>query len=169
VPLGSQPKKELTSPWLFTFLLPMGTRSRIGLQLEGQIISVYHHWDGYPEWLGVTLNKKFNTREKVEELIDGGDMSSCDTEYGWDYDYSSEEGKREVSAPSYYSERGEDCPPKISESITEYLDQTERTDGEYAYLFDNGEWTCYDIGQYHGVRGRILDIPEETPETVTVP
>ena len=74
----------------------MGTRSRIGLQLEDQIISVYHHWDGYPQWLGVTLNKKFNTREKVEELIDGGDMSSCDTEYGWDYDYSSEEGKRDV-------------------------------------------------------------------------
>ena len=143
----------------------MGTRSRIGLQLEGQIISVYHHWDGYPEWLGVTLNKKFNTREKVEELIDGGDMSSCDSEYGWDYNYiNAEEVKREVTAPTYYSERGEDCPPKISESITEYLDQTERTDGEYAYLFDNGEWTCYDIGQYNGgVKGRILDIPADYP------
>ena len=166
VPLGSQPKKELTSPWLFTFLLPMGTRSRIGLQLEGQIISVYHHWDGYPEWLGVTLNKKFNTREKVEELIDGGDMSSCDSEYGWDYD---EDSKREVSAPTYYSERGEDCPPKISESITEYLDQTERTDGEYAYLFDNGEWTCYDMGGYGSrERGTILDIPAEYPVRETV-
>ena len=69
----------------------MGTRSRIGLQLEGQIISVYHHWDGYPDWLGVTLNKKFNTREKVAELIDGGDMSSCDSEYGWDYNYTNAE------------------------------------------------------------------------------
>ena len=144
----------------------MGTRSRIGLQLEGQIISVYHHWDGYPEWLGVTLEKKFNTREKVEELIDGGDMSSCDSEYGWDYNYiNREEVKREVSAPTYYADRGEDCPPKISESITEYLDQAEKTDGEYAYLFDNGEWTCYEIGQYKhgGVKGRILDIPAEFP------
>ena len=144
----------------------MGTRSRIGLQLKDQIISVYHHWDGYPEWLGVTLNKKFNTRELVEELIDGGDMSSCDSEYGWDYNYvNGDEVKREVSAPTYYSERGEDCPPKISESITEYLDQTENTDGEYAYLFDNGEWTCYEIGQYKhgGVKGRILDIPAEFP------
>jgi len=139
----------------------MGTRSRIGLQLEGQIISVYHHWDGYPEWLGVTLNKKFNTREKVAELIDGGDMSSCDSEYGWDYN---EESKREVSAPTYYSERGEDCPPKISESITEYLDLAEKTDGEYAYVFD-GTWTCYEIGQYSekGVKGRILDIPADYP------
>ena len=136
----------------------MGTRSRIGLQLKDQIISVYHHWDGYPEWLGVTLNKKFNTREKVEELIDGGDMSCCDSDNNWDLTV------REVSAPTYYSERGEDCPPKISESITEYLDQTERTDGEYAYLFDNGSWTCYDIGQYgSGVKGEILDIPADFP------
>ena len=164
VPLGSQPKKELTSPWLFTFLLQMGTRSRIGLQLEGQIISVYHHWDGYPEWLGVTLDKKFNTRELVEELIDGGNMSSCDSEYGWDYNYiNREEVKREVSAPTYYADRGEDCPPKISESITEYLDQAERTDGEYAYLFDNGEWTCYEIQYGSRVKGRIVDIPAEFP------
>ena len=34
----------------------MATRSRIGLRLkEDSILSVYHHWDGYPQWLGVTL------------------------------------------------------------------------------------------------------------------
>ena len=48
----------------------MATRSRIGLQLaDGNILSVYHHWDGYPQWLGVTLNEKFNTREKVAEPV----------------------------------------------------------------------------------------------------
>ena len=36
--------------------LTMGTRARIGLQLsDDSILSVYHHWDGYPsamtEWL----------------------------------------------------------------------------------------------------------------------
>ena len=54
----------------------MATRSRIGLQINDEaILSVYHHGDGYPEWLGVTLREKFNTREKVAELIDGGDIS----------------------------------------------------------------------------------------------
>ena len=44
----------------------MATRSRIGLKLKGDnILSVYHHWDGYPQWLGVTLNEKFNTKDKV--------------------------------------------------------------------------------------------------------
>ena len=50
----------------------MATRARIGLQLaDGNILSVYHHWDGYPQWLGVTLNKKFNTRERLLNLLMG--------------------------------------------------------------------------------------------------
>ena len=133
----------------------MGTRSRIGLKIDGGIVSAYHHWDGYPEWLGVTLEKKFNTREAVEELIDGGDMSCCDSDSDWDLNKCE-------SHVQYYSLRGEDCPPKMSESLTEYLDLAEKTDGEYAYVFD-GTWTCYEIGQYSekGVKGRILDIPSE--------
>tara|TARA_Y100001938_G_scaffold97064_1_gene132798 strand:+ start:78 stop:497 length:420 start_codon:yes stop_codon:yes gene_type:complete len=133
----------------------MGTRSRIGLKIDGGIVSAYHHWDGYPEWLGVTLEKKFNTRETVEELIDGGDMSCCDSDSDWDL-------KKCEPHVQYYSLRGEDCPPKMSESLTEYLDLAEKTDGEYAYVFD-GTWTCYEVGQYHGVKGRILDIPANYP------
>ena len=72
-------------PLILYYLLLMATRSRIGLQLKDEsILSVYHHWDGYPEWLGVTLNEKFNTKDKVAELIDGGDMSSCDSNDDWD-------------------------------------------------------------------------------------
>ena len=138
----------------------MGTRSRIGLKIDGGIVSAYHHWDGYPEWLGVTLEKKFNTREAVEELIDGGDMSCCDSDSDWDLNKCE-------SHVQYYSLRGEDCPPKMSESLTEYLDLAEKTDGEYAYVFD-GTWTCYEVGQYHGVRGRILDIPADYPVRETV-
>ena len=55
----------------------MATRSRIGIELnDGSILSAYHHWDGYPQWLGRILNTHYNTKEKVADLIDGGDMSS---------------------------------------------------------------------------------------------
>ena len=75
----------------------MATRSRIGLQINDEaILSVYHHWDGYPEWLGVTLREKFNTREKVAELIDGGDISCCDSDSDWD------RTDLETSRPLYY-------------------------------------------------------------------
>ena len=45
----------------------MSTRARIGLlQDDLSVLSVYHHWDGYPEWLGVTLKEQYNTKEKIE-------------------------------------------------------------------------------------------------------
>ena len=48
----------------------MATRARLGYVLsDDSIVSVYHHWDGYPEWLGVTLNEQYNTDEKVREHI----------------------------------------------------------------------------------------------------
>ena len=62
----------------------MATRSRIGIQLsDDSILSVYHHWDGYPTWLGRILKTHYNTKAKVAELIDGGDMSSCWTDSIW--------------------------------------------------------------------------------------
>ena len=56
----------------------MSTNARIGIKLEdGSILSAYHHWDGYPEWLGVTLKEHYNTKDQIAELIDDGNMSSC--------------------------------------------------------------------------------------------
>ena len=47
----------------------MATRSRIGIQLADEsVLSVYHHWDGYPEWLGRILKTHYNTKEKVAEI-----------------------------------------------------------------------------------------------------
>lgn len=121
-------------------ILIMSTRSRIGLQLKnGSILSVYHHWDGYPEWLGRILKTHYNTRAKAAELIDGGDMSSCWTDDRWDDSADGSYG------PQYYSQRGYDCPPRLDKDLNEYL-----SDGEdYWYLFTEGEWVCY-ANDYRG-------------------
>ena len=120
----------------------MATRSRIGIELKnGSVLSVYHHWDGYPEWLGRILNTHYNTRQKVAELIDGGDMSSCWTEDRWN-----SETKAQEYGPQYYSQRGDNCPPRLDADLAEYLlpDNSE----EFAYIFRNGEWVCYNMNQY---------------------
>ena len=120
----------------------MATRSRIGIELKnGSVLSVYHHWDGYPEWLGRILNTHYNTRQKVAELIDGGDMSSCWTEDRWN-----SETKAQEYGPQYYSQRGDNCPPRLDADLCEYL----LPDGgeEYHYIFRNGEWVCYNMNQY---------------------
>ena len=95
----------------------MATRSRIGLELtDGSILSAYHHWDGYTEWLGRILKTHYNSRSLAEELIDGGDMSSCWTDGRWD-----DSDVKGVYGPQYYSQRGEDCPPRLDADLAEYL------------------------------------------------
>ena len=122
----------------------MATRSRIGIELkDGSILSAYHHWDGYPEWLGRILNTHYNTKDKVSELIDGGDMSSC-----WNDNKEAE----------YYSARGENCPPRLDSDIVEYLlpDNSE----EFAYVFCNGEWVCYNMHQFDDSKlPEVVEIP----------
>ena len=114
----------------------MATRARIGIELKnGSVLSVYHHWDGYPEWLGRILKTHYNTRQQVAELIDGGDMSSCWTNERWD-----SETKVQEYGPQYYSQRGEDCPPRHDENLGEYLQDSE----EYSYVYTREEgWLCY--------------------------
>ena len=130
----------------------MATRSRIGLELSnGSILSAYHHWDGYPEWLGRILKTHYNSKELAAELIDGGDMSSAWTNCGWNNE------TRPTTGPMYYSECGEDCPPRHDANLQEYL-----TPGveEFAYVYTRkGGWVCYDICDWHDSYLQQVEIP----------
>ena len=133
----------------------MGTHSRIGIQLADEsILSVYCHWDGYPEWLGRTLKTHYNARSLAEELIDGGDMSSCWTDDRWD-----DSGVKGVYGPQYYSQRNENCPPRLDADLCEYL----LPDGceEYHYIYTlNNEWVCYDMHQFDNTKlPEVVEIP----------
>ena len=131
----------------------MATRARIGIELKnGSVLSVYHHWDGYPEWLGRVLKTHYNTRQQVAELIDGGDMSSCWTNERWD-----SETKVQEYGPQYYSQRGEDCPPRHNANLQEYLTQDAE---EFAYVYTQSEgWLCYDTCEWHDSYLEGVEIP----------
>jgi hypothetical protein len=104
----------------------MATRSRIGIELkDGSILSAYHHWDGILSgWVVSSHTLQFP--RKAADLIDGGDMSSCWNDTVW--------GKGRTDGqkygPEYYSERGEDCPPRLIK-LEEFLSDGE----EYSYIF----------------------------------
>ena len=117
----------------------MATRSRIGLLLDSEhVLSVYHHWDGYPSFLGVFLQQNYTTKEQIAELLDGGDISSIDS----DTDWNDEKVDNHVL---YYNDRGEKTEPRLDLNVEDYIENKLSAMEEYAYLFENGEWICYDL------------------------
>jgi len=150
----------------------MGTRSRIGLALgPDQIVSVYCHYDGYIEHNGRKLVENYNTKELVEDLINGGDMSSLHSIHMWESKplkqvihkvdddgdaykevkyMTDDDGNwvyspvKATPAPMYYSERGEDCPPQFT-TFDEFL--SDDCGEEWCYLFTPGSgWQCWKLG-----------------------
>jgi hypothetical protein len=56
----------------------MATRSRIAIETQDGIISIYCHWDGHIETNGKILFENYD-REKTEQLIALGNISSLGT------------------------------------------------------------------------------------------
>lgn len=144
----------------FTTQHTMGTRSRIGIEMsDHSVVSVYCHWDGYVEHNGRLLVQHYQNRQDVEELIDGGSMSTLRTRGGWgDFSplrdekgeyicdaagYLTYENDREPQ-PLYHTERGEELSIQNT-SFDEFVSGNLGGE-EYAYLFDlNDNWKCFQI------------------------
>ena len=54
----------------------MATRSSVSTITKDGIKAIYIHWDGYIGGVGKTLYNNYMNQEKIEELINIGDMSS---------------------------------------------------------------------------------------------
>ena len=135
----------------------MGTRSRIGIQLQdNSVLSVYCHYDGYPEFNGRVLRDNYDTIDKVRNLIDGGDMSCTWTNAGWNNETLPESG------PLHYTARGESLEsnaPRYDESIFDFLDK--KNNEEYAYIWTvNNEWKCLDMHSFDDSKSpEVVEIP----------
>ena len=117
----------------------MATRARIGLLLDTEhVLSVYHHWDGYPSFLGVFLQQNYTTKEQIAELIDGGDISCIDSTTDWN-------NEKVDNYVQYYNDRGEKTEPRLDLSVEDYIENKNGMCEEYVYLFVNNEWKCYDL------------------------
>jgi len=144
----------------------MGTRSTIGIEMpDHTVVSVYCHWDGYVEHNGRILVQHYQNREDVQELIDGGGISSLRTRGTWDHSsalrdengeyisdaagYLKYENDREPQ-PLYYTERGEELD--IAHTSFDEFVSGKLGGEEYAYLYDlNGNWKAYKTGLFSPV------------------
>lgn len=106
----------------------MATRSRIAIEnQDGSITSIYCHWDGHIETNGVILNNNYNTKEKVEELIALGNLSSLD--------------KTLETTVAYARDQGDDVIQNLYLNVEELFDNGFGIGVEYIYCFiKDGYW-----------------------------
>ena len=119
----------------------MATRSRIGLKLDdGTIKQVYCHWDGYVEGVGLTLVENYNTIDKVEELINLGDISSLGRLIYTDEPHSFDNPVNGVTV-SYMRDRGENGVEAQTLTMDEWMSVAYSSPIDFYYLFADGQWS----------------------------
>lgn len=130
----------------------MSTRSKIAIKKkDGSIESIYCHSDGYLEYNGVILNNYYKDPEKVQKLINLGDISCLAPKvmpdpsrpHSFDYD----ERQDDVTV-AYGRDRGEkETDKKVFPNLDSFKEHLEGTWCEYAYMFDetNNKWFWSDI------------------------
>ena len=106
----------------------MATRSRIAIEnQDGSVTSVYCHWDGQIYSNGVILNQYYRTKDKVEALIELGNLSSLD--------------KTLETTVAYARDRGEDSHQATYSNVEELFEDGFGDIVEYVYCFTkDGIW-----------------------------
>ena len=120
----------------------MATRARIATQLSnGQFISSYHHYDGYPAGLGYNLIENYDDDAKTLEAIKMGDASYWkENIHPNDVEHSFDSPEDDVSV-FYNRDRGESrTGPFVFNSLEELLDGYSMAGEEYLYVRQNSQW-----------------------------
>ena len=123
----------------------MATRSRIGMEMpNGEVKSIYCHWDGYPEGVGATLKEHYTDPEKVAALIALGDISSLGQFVSVNIPgvMHTFDNLDEGVTVAYHRDRGDAYhAPRVNLSVKSFS----RSDiEEYGYVFTKaGEWITF--------------------------
>lgn len=131
----------------------MSTRSYICIETEqtkvnGKMLGIYCHWDGYPENNGRILVNYYKDREKVKRLIALGNLSSLGPHITPNpkMNHSFDDPQDNVCV-AYGRDRGEeDTEPKFV-TLDDLMDESSWIEYVYVYTLDN-EWVYYDIYEY---------------------
>ena len=121
----------------------MSTRSRIGiLNPDGSTRTIYCHSDGYPEHQLPILTQHYSSIEKVEELLNLGDISSLGERIAPNLEEKHTFKNRAKGVTvAYHRDRGE---PMTAALRYENIHALKKSDWsiDWFYLFDakKGEW-----------------------------
>lgn len=123
----------------------MSTRCRIAIkEKNGTYRSIYCHNDGYPAGVGITLETYYTNPDKIEDLMDLGDLSSLGASLEFkDPDEMFKDIKAYVlndGTTDYNRWRNEETEAEISSNLKDLIKLAEGNGAEYLYIFENGKW-----------------------------
>ena len=125
----------------------MSTRAGIGiLQEDGTIKAIYLHNDGYISHTGTILANHYNSMERIETLLDLGNLSSIGKILEPNEKFPHSFFNRQACVVyAYHRDRGEDLRPARLYKDKEDYQTTGKSDfwADYLYLFANGEWQFF--------------------------
>lgn len=118
----------------------MATRSIItAKRADGTFKAIYVHYDGYPSYVGAMLLNNYSQQDKIEALLDLGDLSALyeSTDCPEGHSYSNQVRGYCVA---YGRDRGEEDAEGVSGPT---LESVKRDMGQdYEYLWDGEKWFC---------------------------
>jgi hypothetical protein len=122
----------------------MATRSTIARLIDGEVQSIYCHYDGYPSGLGVTLREHYTSEDKIEDLFHLGDLSYLTDDIGVKHDFNA---PTKGYTLAYGRDRGEvGVGSLIHDTQADWVDYRREQWCEYGYLWTGYEWETYAIG-----------------------
>ena len=96
----------------------MATRSRIAIETQDGVISIYCHWDGHIETNGKILFENYD-REKTEQLIALGNISSLKSTI--------------EDTEAYHRDQGDDLIQKLYLDVEDLFENGFNSGEEYVY------------------------------------
>lgn len=120
----------------------MSTRALIGvLNEDDKVTFIYSHWDGYIEHVGTILAKHYRNIEKVQALMNEGDVSTLGESIGVKHDFAN---YTRGQCNFYGRDRGEtDIEAKTASSVATFKDEMGHWNAEYLYLYKSAKWLVY--------------------------
>jgi len=118
----------------------MGTRSLIAAKYDDQYKVIYCHWDGYLDGVGLTLEEHYQDQQKIDALINLGDISSLENECTCPDGHCYSEQTPGFTV-AYHRDRGEDwedVKPKEAASLSDI--KNINMGQEFIYVFQDGRW-----------------------------
>ena len=116
----------------------MATRSYIGVRnTDSSVDYIYCHFDGYPEHNGQILTEHYTNINRVNELLQLGDLSVLGQFIGEKMDFDK---RIQDTCLAYGRDRGETNVDKKNSGYDELI--TDRN-VDYVYVFDGDYWECH--------------------------